>query len=214
MPTDVTGPSTRSSRRRIRRFAVEYGPLLVASAFAVLAVVGVLAVLLGDSSMVEGFLSEYGLLALFAILVLEGAMLLYFAPSEALVPASIQLFAASTNDVWTIAILILVATAGATVGQFALFTVAKRTGREWLLDRSWFRVREDRVTQFEGWFERWGHVAVALSNALLFTRGMLTVPAGFADMDDVEFVALSALGTLVFQTWIALVWLGILHFGL
>jgi membrane protein DedA with SNARE-associated domain len=214
MPTDVAGPQSRSARTRAREYAVEYGPLVLAGAFAILAVVSVAALLAGDGSMVEAFLAEYGLFALFGILVLEGAMLLYFAPSEALVPASIQLFAASTGDVATIVFLIVVATAGATVGQFALFTVAKRSGREWLLARSWFRVDERRVDQFEGWFDRWGRVAVALSNALLFTRGMLTVPAGFADMRDAEFLALSAVGTLVFQTWIALAWLGVLHFGL
>ena len=44
-----------------------------------------------------------------------------------------------------------------------------------------------------------------MSNALLFTRGMLTVPAGLAEMDDRTFVVLSALGTLLFQTWLAAV---------
>jgi membrane protein DedA with SNARE-associated domain len=46
---------------------------------------------------------------------------------------------------------------------------------------------------------------VPVSNSLLFTRGMLTVPAGFAEMRDREFVALSALGTLSFE----LIWAGI-----
>jgi membrane protein DedA with SNARE-associated domain len=33
---------------------------------------------------------------------------------------------------------------------------------------------------------------------------MVTVPAGLAEMRDWEFLALSALGTLIFQTWLAL----------
>jgi membrane protein DedA with SNARE-associated domain len=32
---------------------------------------------------------------------------------------------------------------------------------------------------------------------------MLTVPAGVADMEDRRFIALSALGTLLFQSWLA-----------
>ncbi|WP_227133988.1 DedA family protein [Halorubellus salinus] len=212
MTTDVTdGAQPREDG--LRWLLAEYGPLAVAVGFAVLAVAGVALFLVGDESLARAFLDQYGVLALFAILVLEGAMLLYFAPSEALVPASIQLLAASTGDVETIAVLILVAAAGATVGQYALFTLAKRTGRDWLLDRTWFRVSEDRLERFEGWFDRWGRAAVPVSNALLFTRGMLTVPAGFADMNDLEFVALSAVGSVLFQTWLALAWLGVLQLG-
>jgi membrane protein DedA with SNARE-associated domain len=74
-------------------------------------------------------------------------------------------------------------------------------------------VSEDRLERFEGWFDRWGRAAVPVSNALLLTRGMLTVPAGFADMSDAEFLALSALGSVVFQTWLALAWLGVLQLG-
>jgi len=212
MTTDVTDGSSRSGRG-LRWVLVEYGPLAVAVGFALLALAGVALFLVGDESLARQFLDKYGLLALFAILVLEGAMLLYFAPSEALVPASIQLLAASKSDHATIVALVLVAAAGATVGQYALFTLAKRTGRGWLLDRSWFRVSEDRLERFEGWFDRWGRAAVPVSNALLLTRGMLTVPAGFADMSDAEFLALSALGSVVFQTWLALAWLGVLQLG-
>jgi membrane protein DedA with SNARE-associated domain len=134
-------------------------------------------------------------------------MLLYFAPSEALVPAGVALLADSGVEV---AVVILVAVGGATVGQFLLFTFAKRGGREYLLEKPWFRVGEDRLDRFDTWFDRWGPLVVPVSNALLFTRGMLTVPAGLAEMEDWQFLALSALGTLVFQTWLALVALGLL----
>jgi len=50
---------------------------------------------------------------------------------------------------------------------------------------------------------------VPISNTLLFTRGMLTVPAGLAEMDAREFVALSAVGTLVFETALMLLTLGV-----
>jgi len=212
MTTDVS-EGTDATEDRLRLAVAEYGPLAVAVGFALLAVAGVALFFVGDESLARRFLDRYGMAALFAILVLEGAMLLYFAPSEALVPAGIQLLAASTGDVDTIVALVLVAAAGATVGQYALFTLAKRTGRDWLLDRTWFRVSESQLERFEGWFGRWGRAAVPVSNALLFTRGMLTVPAGFADMNDLEFVVLSALGSVAFQTWLALAWLGVLELG-
>ena len=142
--------------------------------------------------------SEWAYVALFGVFVLEGAMLMYFMPSELIVPGSLLLLGdGALLPVLGVAIL------GATVGQFALFKIAKRGGREYLLEKSWFRIEESKLDRFDGWFGRWGPVVVPVSNALLFTRGMLTVPAGFAGMDDRRFAALSAAGTLVFEVALA-----------
>nr|WP_135828554.1 VTT domain-containing protein [Halorussus halobius] len=177
------------------------------------AVVGVGLFFLGNEGLARAWLDQYGLLALFSILILEGAMLLYFAPSESLVPIGVSLLA-GPDDYFGIATVIGVAVVGATIGQYALFSLAKRGGREYLLSKSWFRVEERQLDRFDGWFQRWGRVVVPVSNALLFTRGMLTVPAGFADMRDWEFVVLSALGTLIFQSWLAAAALYVIDLGL
>ncbi|WP_394346938.1 DedA family protein [Halorussus halobius] len=175
--------------------------------------VGVGLFFLGNEGLARAWLDQYGLLALFSILILEGAMLLYFAPSESLVPIGVSLLA-GPDDYFGIATVIGVAVVGATIGQYALFSLAKRGGREYLLSKSWFRVEERQLDRFDGWFQRWGRVVVPVSNALLFTRGMLTVPAGFADMRDWEFVVLSALGTLIFQSWLAAAALYVIDLGL
>jgi membrane protein DedA with SNARE-associated domain len=150
---------------------------------------------------VAGFLQDYGLYALLGLFVLEGAMLLVVAPSESLVPAGVLLLAESPGEV---ALVVGVAVLGATVGQTALFVLAKRGGREFLRSNRWVSVGEHRLERFEGWFRRWGGPVVAVSNSLLFVRGMLTIPAGLAGMDTRRFVVLSALGTLSFQTILAL----------
>jgi len=198
--------SLEPSRSSLRTFAEDYGLLVVAASFVLLAVAGVALFLIGDEQFARDLIDRYGLAALLAIFVLEGAMLLYFAPSEALVPAAIGLLATTGDgyDVGAVAAILAVAVVGATAGQTALFLLAKRGGREWLLDKPWFRVDESSLARFEGWFDRWGRPAVPVSNALLFTRGMLTVPAGIADMDLREFALLSALGTLIFESWLAL----------
>ncbi len=194
----------------LRQFLEDYALLIVVGVAAVLAVVGVSLFFLGDEAFVKDLLDRYGYLALFSILILEGAMLLYFAPSESLVPLGITFIADSTVE--SVAV-VLVAVAGATVGQYVLFVLAKRGGREWLLQKPWFRIGEDRLERFDRAFERWGWIAVPVSNALLFTRGMLTVPAGFAEMDAREFVVLSAIGSLIFQTWLALLWIYLNQMG-
>lgn len=155
--------------------------------------------------------SEYALVALLCVFVLEGAMLMYFMPSEAIVPVSIGLMGHTISE---IVVIIGVAVIGATTGQFALFLLAKRGGREWLLKKRWFRVSDSSLDRFDGWFERWGPVVIPVSNALPFTRGMLTVPAGFAEMRNREFVALSALGTVIFETTLAALALGVIEWAL
>lgn len=194
---------------RVRQFLERHAVHIVIALTIGCAVAGLYLFFIGDTEFARELLDTYGLLALFFILILEGAMLLYFAPSEALVPAGIGLLTNGSGDHLGIATVIGVAVVGATIGQFALFTIAKRAGRDYLLEQSWFRVSESQLDRFDSWFERWGPIAVPISNALLFTRGMLTVPAGLAEMGDRTFVLLSALGTLVFQTWLALVALGV-----
>lgn len=195
MAQDITADSSGG------QFLSEYGPFLFAGFGLVLALVGASLAVIGDQETTQQWLNQYGLGALFFILILEGAMMLYFAPSESLIPITV-LFVMDSIPGYIAAIL--VAVAGATIGQYGLFLLAKRGGREYLLSKAWFRVSESSLDRFDGWFDRWGAVVVPVSNALLFTRGMVTVPAGLAEMRDREFVLLSAVGTLLFQTWLAL----------
>ncbi len=193
-----------------RRLVVDYGVVLL---FGFFALVGVWLFFNRDSAFFQELLARYWLPALFAIFILEGAMLLYFAPSESLVPVAVGLAASTDVAAATPAVYALIvgtAVVGATIGQYLLFLLAKRWGRERLLAQPWFRVGADTLDRFDGWFARWGLLAVPVSNTLLFTRGMLTVPAGLAEMDDARFVALSALGTLVFESALALLTLGVL----
>lgn len=168
---------------------------------------GIVTIPEGTTETATRLLDRYGLAALFGVFILEGAMLLYFAPSESLVPAAVLVLGNSTGG---IAAVVGVAVVGATIGQTALFVLAKRSGREVLRERRWIAVSEDSLDRFERWFDRWGPVVVPVSNTLLFTRGMLTIPAGLAEMDTRHFVALSALGTLAFEGILAALTLGVL----
>jgi len=150
--------------------------------------------------------SELAPLVLFGVFVLEGAMLMYFMPSELIVPGALFLLGTRPE---TVVLVVGVAVVGATVGQCVLFAVAKRGGREYLLERRWFRVSDDRLERFESWFRRWGPLVVPASNALLFTRGMLTVPAGLSGMDGRRFLLLSAVGTLLFESALAALYVAV-----
>ncbi|WP_247730116.1 DedA family protein [Halovivax limisalsi] len=152
-------------------------------------------------SWLESYLSsEIGFLVLFGICILEGAMLLRFMPSELVVPLALALVGSSPGDVGAI---VAIAVVGTTIGQTVLFVLARRAGREYVLRTRWVPVTESRLARFDGWFDRWGRLAVALSNTMLFVRGVLTVPAGLSRMHWRTFVALSAVGSLAFQSILA-----------
>lgn len=205
MATDAESPSRSLAARR---WVLDYGVFVL---FGTIAIAGIYLFLSRDAEFARQLLEndQYWVPAMFALFVLEGAMLLYFAPSESLVPIAVLISDRTLGD---IALVIGIAVVGATVGQYLLFLLAKRGGRERLLDRPWFRVSEERLDRFDAWFDRWGPLVVPVSNTLLFTRGMLTVPAGFAEMSDRKFVALSALGTLSFEVVLAGLALGVFNF--
>lgn len=146
------------------------------------------------------FASELAFAVLFGICVLEGAMLLRFMPSELVAPSALLLIGSSVSEVVAI---IAVAVVGTTVGQFVLFSLVRRGGREYVLRKRWFPVTESKLDRFDGWFECWGGLVVPVSNTMLFVRGLLTIPAGLSDMKGRTFVVLSALGSLSFQSILA-----------
>ena len=183
------------------------GTILVGLVAVVLLRSGIVSVPSGTSELARNLLQDYGLAALFVVFVIEGVMLLYFAPSESLVPGAIIVFGSSPE---TLAAILAVAVVGATVGQVVLFVVARRLGRDWILRRRLSVVSEEQLERFEDWFDRWGSLAVPASNTMFFTRGMLTVPAGLAEMRLRRFALLSALGTLSFESILAVATLVVL----
>lgn len=150
------------------------------------------------------FTSEVGFVVLFGICILEGVMMLRFMPSELVVPAALALIGSSIPEAVAI---VAVAVVGTTIGQFLLFTLVRRAGREYVIQKRWFPLTESRLERFDGWFDRWGGPAVTVSNTMLFVRGLLTVPAGLSEMDGRSFVFLSAIGSLSFQSILASLYL-------
>lgn len=146
------------------------------------------------------FASDLALAVLFGICVLEGAMLLRFMPSELVVPSALFFIGSSIHVTATI---VAIAVVGTTIGQFLLFALVRRGGRNFVLEKRWFPITESTLERFDDWFDRRGPPIVALSNTLLFVRGVFTVPAGLSEMDPRTFVALSGLGSLSFQSILA-----------
>lgn len=181
--------------------------LLTAALALVLEYGGLAAIGAEASTAAVSLLDRWGYPALLGVFVLEGLMLLYLAPSESLVPAAVVAFGDRPG---TLVAILSIAVVGATLGQVGLFVVVRRAGRAYVLERRWFGVSEAQLDRFDAWFQRWGPVAVPVTNTMLVVRGMVTVPAGLSDMRLRTFVVLSAIGTLCFEAALLALTLGVL----
>jgi membrane protein DedA with SNARE-associated domain len=142
-----------------------------------------------------GLIAQYGLFALLVAFALEGALVGKVIPTRGLFVAAII---ALGTDTVGMASVVLVAVVGATLGQLTLFVLIRRT--ELTLDVLPGAADPGFEGRFDGWFERWGVSAIALSNALPIARGSLTVPAAMTGTDPLRFSASSIAGTSVYAT--------------
>lgn len=144
--------------------------------------------------------SEVGILVLLLIGILEGVMLLYFMPSELLVPAGLFVYGTSAFDIISIVLLVSVST---TIGQLILFILSSKLGKKALLSQNWFKISENKLKKYESWFDKWGVGVIPVTNSLPVVRGLATVPAGFSDLNLYKFAVISLTGTVIFESIIA-----------
>jgi Uncharacterized membrane-associated protein len=136
-------------------------------------------------------------------------MLLYFAPSEALVPASIAVLG---PDIHTAAAAVGVSVLGTSLGQLALFYGLRTKGKS-LIDRRWLpEFTGEKAEKCSDAFEKYGSLAVLISNFLPFLRGTMTFPAGLSTYRMDKFALFSAMGSIVFQSALALAAMNVLSF--
>lgn len=139
--------------------------------------------------------ATYGLAALLAVFILEGALVGKLIPTRTLFVATVLLIG---SDAFSLASVAAVAVIGATLGQLVLFGMVRRTDItvESLPGVS-VPSEADRLT---GWLDRWGMAAVVLSNALPVTRGSLTAPAAMSDGNALRFMTSSLVGSSVYAS--------------
>lgn len=151
-----------------------------------------------------GLIAQYGLLALLIVFALEGALVGKLIPTRTLFVATVLALGSDTVGIVSV---VLVAVAGATLGQIALFVSVRRT--ELTLESLPGSSRADAPGRADLWFDRWGVPAVAFSNALPVTRGSLTVPAAITGTDTLRFSASSVVGTSVYSVGLVGIAVGI-----
>ncbi|MEV8375743.1 DedA family protein [Kribbella sp. NPDC056861] len=120
-------------------------------------------------------------------------------PSEVILP--LAGFAANRGDIGLISAIIFT-TLGSVVGALALYGVGAVLGRKRtrsLLGRLPLVKLED-VDKAEDWFNRHGAKAVLIGRLVPVVRSMISVPAGVERMSMPLFLALTALGSGIWNT--------------
>ena len=143
-------------------------------------------------------LADYGLVAIFVLMLLESACIPI--PSEvtmlfggALTTAA---FAGAGNEL-SMAGVVLAGTLGNLVGSWLAYWAGDYGGRP-LIDRfgRYLLIRPHEVDRAHGWFEKRGEITVFVSRLLPVVRTFISLPAGVAEMPFWRFTIYTLLGCL------------------
>lgn len=150
---------------------------------------------------VSNFIAAYGLVAVFVLMVGESCGLPF--PSEVIMPTSGLL--AATGHMNLVA-AIIAGTAANLVGSLIAYGLAARFGEPLLLGPGrYVGIRRHHLEIADGWFKRWGLVAVLIGRVLPVVRTYISFPAGLARVDLARFSILTFVGALPWVTALALV---------
>ena len=152
---------------------------------------------------VSNFVASYGLLAVFVLMVGESCGFPF--PSEVIMPTG-GLLAASGHLQGGLVAAIGAGALANLVGSLIAYAVAARFGEPLLLGPGRFiGIRRHHLELADGWFRRWGLLAVLVGRVLPVIRTYISFPAGLARIDLVRFSVLTFVGALPWCAALALV---------
>ena len=142
-----------------------------------------------------------GLWGVFLLMLVEN--LVAVIPSEIIMPMAG--FEAGRGHLGFVAV-VLAGTAGSIVGAVAWYGFGRWLGLERMIRWSerhgrWLTLTPGELRRAQGWFGRYGALAVCIGRTLPGVRGVICIPAGVAGMPFAPFLVWSSLGSLI---WCAL----------
>jgi len=133
---------------------------------------------------------DWGYLGIFLMMAIESSFFPF--PSEiVLVPAG---YLASQGEM-SIAMIILSALGGSMVGAFVNYYLALTLGRKILIKYGkYFFIKEEALVKMELFFTKHGHISTFTGRLIPGIRQLISIPAGLARMNLVEFSLFTGLG--------------------
>jgi membrane protein DedA with SNARE-associated domain len=140
-------------------------------------------------------LTDGGYAVLAALILLEN--LVPPIPSEVLLPLAGSRVA--TGEMSFVG-AVLAATAGSMAGALILYALGRVGGRPLLLRHGRIlRLDERRLDRADAWFDRHGPKIVLFGRLVPGVRSVVSIPAGLSEMPVGRFLALTALGSAVWN---------------
>ena len=145
---------------------------------------------------------DWGYIGIVIMMAIESSFIPF--PSElVLVPAG---YLASQGQMSIVAIMGS-ALVGSLVGAFVNYYLALTLGRKFLLRfGSYFFIKEETLIKMENYFEKHGHISTFTGRLIPGIRQLISIPAGLAKMDLMEFSLYTLLGAGIWA--LVLVFLG------
>ncbi|MDP9069647.1 MAG: DedA family protein [Actinomycetota bacterium] len=142
--------------------------------------------------LMEGWVEDYGYLAIFVLMLLESALIPF--PSEVTMLAGGFYAAEGSLDLFWVGVA---GVAGNMVGSWVAYAIGRKTGRA-VLDRygRYVLIRSHDVDRAEVWWDRHGEAATFFSRLLPVIRTFISLPAGIAKMPIGKFSVYTFLGVV------------------
>jgi membrane protein DedA with SNARE-associated domain len=149
---------------------------------------------------VQHFITSYGILAVFLLMLAESACIPV--PSELIMLLGGALAAGAVAGTHPNLVLIIIAgVLGNVVGSYVAWAVGRYWGQAAV--RRWgprVGIREHDIDRAMGWFDRHGPAAVFFGRLVPVVRTFISLPAGFAAMPAARFGVYTTLGCIPWTT--------------
>lgn len=157
------------------------------------------------SQFFQWFVENANYLFVFVFMVIESSFIPF--PSEVVVPPAAYLACtnAGAGSDMNIFVVVLVATLGALVGAFINYYLALWIGRPVVYSFAESRfghmlmINKEKVEKAEAYFDKHGAVSTFVGRLIPAIRQLISIPAGIARMNVLQFAIFTFLGALVWN---------------
>ena len=133
---------------------------------------------------------DLGYPGIFLLMAIESSFIPF--PSEiVLIPAGYLAYEGEMN----ILLILLFAILGSLTGAFVNYFIALYLGRPFIIRYGkYFFISEETLAKLDAFFQNHGHISTFTGRLIPGIRQLISIPAGIAKMDKLEFTLYTALG--------------------